>query len=143
MAEDDDGLPEEDEPAAAPHPLDEIPNAADRKSHRRARANQKQREEEARLFWRAVFATAIGRREMWGILQAGHAFEERFACGPNGFPQEAATWCEAGEQRLAFRLYRSWLRFEPEGVQLMMRENDPALATPVRAQSPSRAQSTR
>ena len=36
-----------------------------------------------------------GRQEMWGLLQAAHAFEERFACGPNGFPQVEATWFHA------------------------------------------------
>ncbi len=65
---------------------------------------------------------------MWGIISSGHAFDERFAAGPNGFPSSEATWCEAGEQRLAFRIYLSWLRLVPDGVALMLAENHPALS---------------
>lgn len=110
-------------------------NVADPKAIRRTRRKAAQSEDEQRLFWRTVFSEPIGRREMWGILESGHAFDERFPLGPTGFPApEAATWCEAGEQRLAFRLYLSWLRLDPEGVALMLRENHPALKPPARAE---------
>ena len=88
------------------------------------------RDIEAREFWKQVFAHPIGRRELWGILQATHAFEERFACGPNGFPQVEATWFHAGEQALGQRLFLSWQRFDPQGVFLMQQEHDPRLAKP-------------
>ena len=103
-------------------------NVADPKSTRRAKRRVDREEDERREFWSGVFASAIGRREMWGILQSGHAFDEKFANGPSGFPSPEATWCEAGEQRLAFRIYLSWLRLAPDGVGLMLTENHPALA---------------
>lgn len=109
-------------------PADQIPNAAEPKSLRRQRDTAKRREREAGEFWKQVFATPLGRREMWGILASGGAFEERFVAGPNGFPQPEATWCKAGEQRLAFRLYLSWMEYAPDDVALMVRENEPRLA---------------
>lgn len=103
-------------------------NTADPVAINRHRRRAKKTEDEAGDFWREVFSTPIGRREMWGILANGGAFNERFATGPNGFPQPEATWCQAGEQRLAFRLYLSWLKRCPDGVALMLTENHKDLA---------------
>jgi hypothetical protein len=75
-------------------------------------------------FWRDVFASEVGRAEMWKLLQDTHAFEERFACGPNGFPQTEATWFHAGEMAFGLRLYHSWLALDHAGVALMHSEND-------------------
>ena len=108
------------------------PNVADAahvvRRRRDTRRKARREEDERQEFWINVLSTPIGRREMWGILDAGHAFSERFATGPNGFPQPEATWKEAGEQSLAFRIYLSWLRLAPEEVALMMRENHPSLS---------------
>ena len=112
-------------------------NAAEPASLRKARARASLRKEEASDFWRRALGSEVGRRELWGVLASAHAFDERFACGPNGFPQPEATWFEAGQQALGFRLYLSWLRLAPEGVGLMMAENHPALADPKR-RPPSR-----
>lgn len=103
-------------------------NAADPVAIKRARRRVKKSDDEAGDFWREVFSTPVGRREMWGILDNGGAFSERFATGPNGFPQPEATWCQAGEQRFAFRLYLSWMRLCPDGVALMLGENHKAIA---------------
>lgn len=116
-----------DDPEDQDQPVDGPDNAANPAQLKRRRTRIKLAEEQARTFWRQVFSTEIGRREMWGILESGHAFDERFLAGPTGFPQTEATWCQAGEQRLAFRLYRSWMCLDPDGVALMLRENDPAL----------------
>lgn len=105
-------------------PAVDIPNAADPKRLGRQRDRARREEEEARAFWRAVFGSPIGRREMWRLLALGHAFEERFATPDK--PREA-TWILAGEQRLAFRLYRTWQAFDLDAVALMHRENDPAI----------------
>jgi hypothetical protein len=106
----------------------EIPNAADRTSQRRIRDRVKRERAEAVDFYKAIFASPVGRREMWGILTAMHAFDQRFASAPNGFPQESATWFYLGERDAGFRLFRSWMRLDPEGVTKMMREHDPVLA---------------
>ena len=128
MAEDNPETPE-GEPSDEAEPVSGMTNAADPKSVKRARSRAKLKEEEAGDFWRRALGTEVGRRELWGVLAAAHAFDERFSCGPNGFPQPEATWFEAGQQAFGFRLYRSWLRLAPDGVALMMQENDPALAT--------------
>lgn len=77
-------------------------------------------------FWRGVFATPVGRREMWKHLASAHTFDERFACGPNGFPQPEATWFQAGEQAFGQRIYRTWARDHRVEVLLMHDENDSA-----------------
>lgn len=124
MADDDSvDEPETERPAETTGAV----NVADPSSIRRVRRKKQSEEDQQLEFWTELLSTPLGRREMWGILDSGHAFQERFATGPNGFPQPEASWCEAGEQRLAFRLYLSWLRLAPDGVQLMLRENHPAL----------------
>lgn len=83
------------------------------------------------LFWRSCLASAIGRRVLWDLLNNQcHIFEDRFACGPNGFPQPQATWFHAGENAIGMRLYRTLLRNDIHGVTLMHRENDAAFTEP-------------
>jgi hypothetical protein len=85
---------------------------------------------ESQRFWSQILAHPVGRRELWQILQQAHAFEERFACGPNGFPQPEATWFHAGEMSLGLRLFLSWQKIDPKGVLLMQQEHDPRFAKP-------------
>ena len=108
--------------------LPEQPNASDAGSLKKQNTRTKIHEREARTFWKSVFATEVGRREMWRLIQASHAFEERFACGPTGFPDPLATWFQAGEQALGQRIYDSWTIFDHEGVFLMRAEHDPRFA---------------
>lgn len=83
---------------------------------------------EAREFWKAVFGNQVGRREMWRLLQQMHPFEERFACGPNGFPQPDATWFNAGQQSIGLRIYHAWAVLDRDGVFQMHDENDSRFA---------------
>lgn len=130
MAEPDEGQAEdtEDQQPAA----DAAPNAADPKAVREQRRKAKRATDEGGDFWRRVFADPIGRREMWLLLQSLHTFEERFACGPNGFPQPEATWFHAGEQAFGLRLYQSWMLIDRPGVFQMHDECDPRLQKPKR-----------
>lgn len=108
-------------------------NAADAKQVKRKTDRVKLEKRKIDEFWKSVFASPIGRSEMWAILTAGHCFEERFACGPNGFPHGEATWFAAGEQALAQRLYDSWQIKDHAGVYLMRCENDPRFPKPGKA----------
>jgi hypothetical protein len=114
-------------------PIDENEDGSEQPAVETPRS-QKQRiaydAEQARLFWQQVFAHPVGRREMWAILQSAHTFEERFACGPNGFPQPEATWFEAGVQSFGQRLQRTWMAKQPEGYLAMLFENDPQFPKP-------------
>lgn len=126
---DDDVFPDDDQESEV-DALQPTVSAADPAGKRRQETRIKREVREAREFWQSVFASPVGRREMWGILQAGHAFEERFACGPNGFPQPEATWFHAGEQAFVQRLGMSWSVLDRAGYFLMLDEHDPRFAKP-------------
>lgn len=119
---DDDQLPG-DEPAATE-------NVGTRSGVRKRIRKAEFAENQSREFWKRVFADPVGAREMWGILQACHAFETKFACGPNGFPQPEATWHALGEQSVGRRLYDSWLLLDRDGVLRMQDEHDPRFKKP-------------
>jgi hypothetical protein len=105
-------------------------SASDAESYNEKISAKERCEKEAADFWKYVLSHPIGRREMWKILQAASTFEERFACGPNGFPQPEATWFKAGEQSLGLRLFLSWQIIDPAGVLLMQQEHDPRFVKP-------------
>jgi hypothetical protein len=104
------------------------PKGIENKARRIAREQR-----EAHEFWRGVFASPVGRREMFAILQSAHAFEDRFACGPNGFPQAEATWFQAGEHAFGQRLYLTWAKNHRVEILLMHDENDARFADPKKA----------
>ena len=85
---------------------------------------------EAKLFWEQALAHPIGRREIWRIIAAGKPFETTFACGPNGTPQDIATWFHAGAKDISERLFFSLLLLNREGVLLMLDEHDPRFKKP-------------
>lgn len=122
MAEDD---------AADDEPL--IPNAAEPNQIRRRKETVKRRQQQAAEFWRAVFGSEVGRREMWGILDSTGAFAQRFGTAPNGAPEPIETQRQEGEHRAGFRLFLSWLALEPALAQQMIVENDPILASAAKA----------
>lgn len=126
-----DGLhdpPFEDEDAEEAAPPS--PNAADAGSHKRIRNRAKRERAEAAAFWGSVFASEVGRREMWGMLDACHTFRKRFGAGPNGTAQPEATDYYDGERDVGQRLWLSWLAICPDGVLLMMKEHHPQLRPP-------------
>ena len=116
----------------APATDDETPvaDAASRKAYARKLTEIEQRQRESQAFYEAVFATPLGRREMWAILERAHAFEDRFACSPNGSPYPESTWFQAGEKSVGTSLYLSWLKLVPNGVTLMLQENYGPLKPP-------------
>lgn len=77
-------------------------------------------------FWRAVFASKTGRREMYALLRDCKAFDSTFACGPNGFPQAEATWFAWGEASWGRRMRDTWLvRFPIEFAQMLKDHHHP------------------
>lgn len=121
MADEDDADDQDGQPQA----YDAGEPSAVRKRETKAQLRQRQTDE----WWRRTLADPVGRREMWGIIQQEcHAFEERFACGPNGFPQAEATWFEAGRQSVGQRLFQTLFMRDPVNAMLMLAENDPRFA---------------
>ena len=135
-------MTDDDEPIFVGNDDDEIPaesavaddtpsdDAGSKRGYARKLNDIERREEEARTFWNAVFATELGRREMWGVLSAAKTFTFEFGCTPGGFEHAQATWVEFGQQQYGWRLFRSWKKLCPEGVMTMLSENDPDLKPP-------------
>jgi hypothetical protein len=115
-------------------PLEENFDAGNPDHVRKRETAQQIKDRESDRFWKSVFSDPVGRREMWLFLEAAKPFEERFACGPNGFPQPEATWFNAGQQSLGLRIYQTWLNKFPELVMQMQRENDPRFMAPPKKQ---------
>lgn len=90
----------------------------------------KRKQVQAEDFYRQIFASEVGRREMWDILKSLGTFDTVFATGPNGFPNEMATWFQAGQREAGQRLWKSWLKLDKDGVLLMMTEHDADLQKP-------------
>ena len=111
---------EQQQPSAAATPR------AARKQRDTARLRKKQTDQ----FWIAALGDEIGRRAVWELFVSAHTFEERFACGPNGFPQPEATWFQAGEQAFGLRLYQTLLVLDRVGVGIMHDEHDPRFKRP-------------
>lgn len=121
---DDDHLPPDAEEAA------DNGDVGDAKVVRRRKKEVADRRDESGAFWRQVFSTPSGRREMWGLLNAANTFTTKFGCGPNGFPQPEATWFNAGERAYGQRLYHSWLILDRDGVNKMLDEHHPDFKKP-------------
>jgi hypothetical protein len=104
--------------------------ADDLETERRRRTRIKREYDEAVAFWSHALSTEVGRREIWRLLESAHTFEDRFACGPNGFPQVEATWFQAGEKAFGQRLWLTLQKYDITGVLRMHSELDPRLAKP-------------
>ena len=106
-------------------------------ARRKRNANRAEREREEELaFWRGIFDSTVGRREMWRLLNAGHPFETRFMVSPGGTPDSLATWHAKGEQDFALRMYHAWMRLCPEQIIRMHQEHDPRFGAAPRAPRP-------
>lgn len=110
-----------------PQPIDErdVVDASSPEGVRKAGKEAKRKKERGRDFWKAVLSDTVGRAEIWRLLTEAHTFEERFACGPGGFPQPEATWFHAGEQSFGMRFYQTLLLTDVDAVKLMHTEHDP------------------
>lgn len=129
--DDEDGFAPDDDLPLSPAETPTV-DVANVRALRRSKRDAFERQRQAQEFWQKVFADPVGRREMWAILEASHAFSERFAAGPAGFPDPLATWFHAGEQALGHRLYLTWMQLDRAGVLLMQDEHDPRFAKPAK-----------
>ena len=125
---DDDPLPEDRAESHAAPAEQKTVDAASGQSQREIKKRADVEREQARIFWSRVLHDPIGQREIWRILVSAHTFEERFACGPNGFPQTEATWFHAGEQAFGQRFYQMLVRQAREAVFAMHDQFDSAFA---------------
>lgn len=113
-----------------PETVRQTVDAADPEQVRKRRVRTRLEARKGASFWIMVLSTATGRHEVWRIIASCGTFEERFACGPNGFPQPEATWFQAGEKSFGQRFFKMLLRIDRDGVFKMFDENDPTFARP-------------
>ena len=107
------------------NPARVIPNASDEISIGQARQRAEHIADKRADFWKRVLSEEIGRAVMWEVLTSTHAFDTRFATSPNGFPNQEATWFQAGEQATGWRLYDALRKADFEAVHTMHLEQDP------------------
>jgi len=120
---------EEDDDDGAPAEQPTV-DASNKTTHRSAQIKRIVEAEQVRRFWSNALRDPVGQRVLWQLLADLHTFEERFACGPNGFPQPEATWFAAGEQAVGLRLHRTFARHDREALFAMHDKFDPAFAQP-------------
>jgi hypothetical protein len=108
----------------------EIDNAGSVEGITKKRKRAKRASDKAEEFWKGVLSTETGRREMWNLVAGTHAFEDRFLCGPNGFPQPEATWYEAGKRDWGQGFFHMLVKYDRAGSFLMLDEHDPRFAKP-------------
>jgi hypothetical protein len=132
VSDDDDPIFVSGEDEAAGAVADDTPadDAGSKRGYTRKLNDIERRQAEALTLWNAIFGTEIGRREMWGVLQAAKTFTFEFGCTPTGFAHPQATWAEFGTQQYGWRLFKSWKKLCPHGVMLMLEENDPDFKPP-------------
>ena len=116
---------DDDDPAPETPELEQPPqfDAGDPAAVGKRATALKLRAKESERFWQAVFASKVGRREMFGLLRDCGAFETTFACGPNGFPQPEATWFKAGQAEFGRRMRDTWVVTHTAAFALMLAEN--------------------
>ncbi len=128
MAGDDEQVPGE-----GVDDTDGAPSAVDENQHSEQRVARRSYVAKREAFWRAVLADPVGRAELWAIVGVeAHAFETKFACGPNGFPQVEATFAAHGEQMLGQRLFQTLQQIDFEGAWLMLCEHDGRFKKPAK-----------
>lgn len=118
------------EPGALEDRPDDMPvnrDAADEDQHKKVEDIGKLQERQAKAFWRGVFATEVGRREAWKLLQ-GTRFSDGVIhrSGPNGAPDHYATQYYQGQRDLGFAMFLRWCLIDREGVFTMLDEHDAA-----------------
>lgn len=103
------------------------PDAADVDEAKKLEDLRKLQERQARDFWRNVFSTEVGRREMYGLLKdTGLYGGPVHWSGPNGAPDHYATQYFNGRRDLGLALFLRWTLLDRPGVFAMLDENDSA-----------------
>lgn len=86
-----------------------------------------------------AFASPVGRKAMWQILEEAGTFQVLFGHVNGNAPDPIASWFNAGKRELGLSLYHSWMRANRDGVLLMLDEHHgafkPVPVAPVVAQS--------
>lgn len=124
----DDDPPEQQSELSADDPI--AADAEQAQAYETKKRKQVRQRKEGETFWRAVLSSEIGRREIWGLLSDARTFEERFASGPNGFPNPQATDYYRGERDFGLRLYQRLLLLDVENIRRMHDECDSRFARP-------------
>ena len=107
-------------------------SAVDEETHRKMVRKQAIEARKAEKFWLTVMDTAIGRQEMWRLMEDMGAFRSEFAVGPTGFPDVNATFFKLGQSKYGLGLYHRLMALAPNQVILMHQEQDARFMKPKR-----------
>lgn len=118
------------QPPRADDPIANMPDAANPRGIRRQVRKKETADEKASRFWIVALSDPIGRLEMWKLLEAAGWRTQAFEVGPNGFPQQNASWFKAGQREYGLWLYHKLMATARDGVLTMLEENDPRFAKP-------------
>ncbi len=131
MSDEIDPLEPDDDDAERTEPEPGTPDSA--ANPKRLKQQQRRAELdaiEAEEFWKFVFASPVGRREMWGLLKQAGVLDARFGAGPTGFPDAYASFFRAGIKAVSDNFLDQWTIRDFEGVRLMRIEHDPRFPKP-------------
>jgi len=91
---------------------------------------QKRHAHEEAAFWQHIFASPVGRRAMWKLLNEFNTFKTVFATTGSGVPDPLATWYGHGQQMTGQAIYQRWLVRHTAEIGLMHQECDDRLKPP-------------
>lgn len=114
-------IPDNIDPSKPPLHVD----ASDADEQKRLADLRKHQEHQAAYFWRTVFSTEAGRREMYKLLDRTGAFGVIHRSSPNGSPAPLATEYYNGQRDLGLAFFLEWTLRDRAAVFLMLDENDP------------------
>lgn len=77
---------------------DQTPSAVDQRDMAKQEQKARHRSKQIEKFWTTVLTMPGAQDALWDFLAWAGTFEDRFACGPNGFPQPDASWHNAGKR---------------------------------------------
>jgi len=113
-----------DERADDAGPIAEVPNAASRRGVRRQKDSAQRRAREDAESWAVIVGSQPMRRLFYQLLQSTGFLTADYPVAGNGSADVFLTGQHVGTRKLGERWYLTALRFDPEGVNLMLREND-------------------
>lgn len=113
-----------------PELLPDEQSAVDKQEAQRREDVRRELERDDKRWLKRTLANPSGRRFLWNILAAAGTFEERYGFGPNGFPNQEATWSYRGQTDFGLRLYHTWSTLDREGVLSLLDEFHPQFPKP-------------
>lgn len=123
--------PDDDTPVDRPEDVPVQRSAVEGKRERRARESVAEKDRRELAAWLSKqLADPIGRKFLWGLLEASDAFSIQLGFGPHGHPHPEGSWLNLGRHEFGQRLYHSWSALDRAGTLSLMDEFHPHFPKP-------------